>query len=118
MDYYTHSLTAKNLYRNGGRPEYVWYYLLKAEEAFSERKNKDYKEPTARQKEVQRLWQQRGLLERTKANLQICQDLILKEGFPEEAKILYKAQRIILARIAININQAASVKERIPSDLS
>lgn len=71
------------------------------------------KESTPRQQEVQRLWQQRGLLERTKANLRSVAEITMK-AYGHRGAI---ASALVTISLLIDINkqQAATIKERIPS---
>jgi len=94
-----------------------WLYMLLWAEAEWEIDN--YKDPypfgrknSKRQQEVQRLWQQRGLLERTKANLHSC---LLEEGNSPDKQVLQDAIDYLIFRIGDNQSLVATVKERIPS---
>jgi hypothetical protein len=71
-------------------------------------------ETTARQKEVQRLWQQRGLLERARANLRLVWDILdndLKFNQGNNFGLTQNTLRIAAAR---NVQQMRTVSERIP----
>lgn len=87
-----------------------WYALLQYQE-YVHRWDR-----SARQKEVQRLWQQRGLLERTKANLRsILRDGSIKAESNYEARALTTAVDHISELIRRNIYAMHTVKERIPA---
>lgn len=65
-----------------------------------------------RQKEVQRLWQQRGLLERTKANLRsIIIDGSIKSKNP--TRILFGLSEVE-ELIRTNVEQMKTISQRIP----
>lgn len=92
----------------------MWEQLLvwaEAEWELQHYKRRDRKKTTLRQKEVQRLWQQRGLLERTKANLRIFQ-----EQFGTELDHADVNKVIALVEFNIEGNQRYmnTIKERIP----
>lgn len=73
-------------------------------------------ERSPRQKEIQRLWQQRGLLERTKANIIICiGDTSLQWTGPSDKGFLSSARAIIQEQIECNIEAMGTVKKRIPA---
>lgn len=101
-----------------GRYVASWLNLLEGEEAKDEQHNRwnQRKESTSRQKEIQRLWQQRGLLERTNANLRSCYDIArtIPNGEAEAVK-LEAAGKIVRAMIGLNMDAIATVKERIPA---
>ena len=95
-----------------------WLYMLLWAEAEWEITN--YKDPypfgrktTPRQQEVQRLWQQRGLLERAKANL--CSVREIKDYSNVFRRPFNVAAHAIEQMIAANKKAVSTVKERIPS---
>lgn len=67
-----------------------------------------------RQKEIQRLWQQRGLLERAKANLNSCIPLVPDNCLNSRLHLVSSA-RLIMDLIEINKMNMANIKERIPA---
>lgn len=80
--------------------EYGWYYLLLAEETVYAYERSD------KQQRQQKLWQQRGLLERTKANLRtILQDGSIKAECDWEARALMNAENHIRELIRRNQQQ-------------
>lgn len=68
---------------------------------------------TARQKEIQRLWQQRGMLERLNSNLSTFQKELKWSHENFEADIIQTTINIVLGYISFNRQSMASVKERI-----
>lgn len=74
------------------------------------------KKQTNRQKEAQKLWQERGLLERTNANLRTVYKLACSSGLYNTATQIEEAGRTIRALIKLNIVSMATIKERISNE--
>ena len=83
-----------------------WYYLLLAEAAIYHRQS------TARQKEAQKLWQQRGLLERTLANMR----MVTRDGSIKlhRAKEFVAAVDELYEQIRHNKKLMSTISARIP----
>lgn len=92
-----------------GNETAMWMCLLLAEDAI-------WAHPqSARQKEAQRLWQQRGTLERLFANLRIIRTDPRLVQMEEEYEILFRATKVIGTFINRNQQAMSTIKERIPS---
>lgn len=68
-------------------------------------------EPSNRQKEVQRLWQERGLLERTRANLASCR--YMPKNFDNKLA-LEQAITVVMNLLWQNRYAMETIKQRIP----
>lgn len=77
-----------------------WYHLLRAAEALW------YPEPTEKQKQQQKLWKQRGLLELTKANLRSV--IPLAKGYWKDN--LVAAESTVDGLIGLNKQQMGNIK--------
>lgn len=93
-----------------------WLNLLEGELAKDEQENRwrNKKPASHRQKEIQRLWQQRGLLERTKANIRSVMEI--KEYHNIHKRLLNEAWHEIVELIGANKRLVGTVKERISND--
>jgi len=98
---------------NEGQEAEGWYHLFLFQEQFHYPLKRGWRESSPRQKEAQRLWQQRGLLERAKANLHLVlrdPTLAVVAEYPSISQTLSLLSRLILE----NSLAMDTIRSRIP----